>query len=61
MIPIMFFFITSSVKWPGLSTNFPKMAEKYAKYVKIKVFDTLIIIESFFTVGNDFKCFLFYS
>ena len=31
------------------------MAEKVAKYAKIKVFDTLIKIKSLVLTGNDFK------
>ena len=33
----------------------PKMTENWAKYAKIKVFDTLIKIESLVFTGNDFK------
>ena len=45
-------------KRPGVPEIWPKMAKKWAKSAKIKVFDSLIKIESILSVGNDFKWFL---
>ena len=42
-------------KWSGVPEIWPKIAEKYAKCAKVKVFDTLIKIESLVLTGNHFK------
>ena len=42
-------------KWSGVPEIWPKIAGKYAKCVKIKVYDTLIEIESLVLTGNVFK------
>ena len=42
-------------KWSGVPEIWPKIAEKYAKCAKVKVFDTLIKIESLVLTGNVFK------
>ena len=42
-------------KGPDLSKICPEMTKRLAKYVKIKVFDTLIKFESLVLTGNDFK------
>ena len=39
----------------GVPEIWPKIAEKYAKYAKIKVFDNLIKIDLLVWVGNQFK------
>ena len=39
-------------KQSGVHEIWPKIAEKYAKYAKIKVFDTLIKIESLVLTAN---------
>ena len=47
-----FFFITSRVKClPGVPKIRPEIAKKLAKYAKIMVFNTLILV----LAGNDFK------
>ena len=42
-------------KRSGVPEIWPKIAEKYGKGAKIKVFDTLIKIESLVLTGNVFK------
>ena len=42
-------------KWSGVPEIWPKIVEKYAKCVNIKIFDTLIKIESLVFTGNVFK------
>ena len=42
-------------KGPYLPKICPEMTKRLAKYVKIKVFDTLIKFESLVLTVNDFK------
>ena len=54
MITIKFFVISSRVKWQkrsGVPKIRPEIAKKLAKYAKIMVFNTLILV----LAGNDFK------
>ena len=39
----------------NMPENWPNMGKNWAKYAKIKVFDTLIKIESLVLKGNHFK------
>ena len=41
-------------KGPDLSKICPEMTKRLAKYVKIKVFDTWMKIESLVLTGNDY-------
>ena len=49
-----FLLVVNGQERSGFLEIWPKMAEKWAKYAKIKVFDTLIKIESLVLAGNDF-------
>jgi hypothetical protein len=53
--------VLDNQKGPDLPEIWPKMARKRAKYVKFKVFDTLIKIDLLVSVGNDFKLLLLCS
>ena len=54
---IMFYVISCSVRWRKRARSYWKLSkncQKIGKYLKIKVFETLIKIDSLVWVGNDF-------
>ena len=57
----LFFLCQMASKGLIIWEIWPKMTENWSKYAKIKVFDTLIKIQSLILTGNDFKWLLLYS
>ena len=53
-----FLLISNAEKRPDLPYIWPNMAERLAKYAKIRIFDTLIKNDLIVWVGNQFKCLL---